>query len=64
MKNFSNRVIQFLTDVDFTSTVWVAGDYLAMVVTKQHPYYLVEIQDKTLAHNMREVLQTLWNKNK
>ena len=64
MKKFSNRFIQFLTDVDFTSTVWVAGDYLAMVVTKQHPYYLVEIQDKTLAHNMREVLQTLWNKNK
>ncbi len=64
MKKYPNRQIKFLKEMDFTSTIWVAGDYLAMVVTKQHPFYLVEIHDKTLAHNMREVLRTLWEKSK
>lgn len=61
-RKYSKRHIKFLEKVDFTSTVIVAGDYLFMVVTKQHPFYLVEIHDKTLAHNMREVLRELWDK--
>jgi sugar-specific transcriptional regulator TrmB len=56
------RTIRFVKGMDFTSSMWVAGDYLVMAVTRQHPHYLFEIYDKTLAHNMREVFKKLWEK--
>lgn len=58
------RDVRFSSEMIFTSSVWVGGDYLIMIVTKQHPFYLVEIHDKTLAHNMREVFKNLWGKSK
>ncbi len=54
------RNIQFVDGLNFTSTIWVAGDFIVMVVTKQHPFYLFEIHDATLAHNMREMFKKLW----
>lgn len=58
-----NRDVRFSFDVDFTSSVWVGGEYLVMIVTKQHPFYLFELHDKTLAHNMREVFKKLWKES-
>jgi len=55
------RDIRISQDMNFTSSVWVGGDYLIMIVTKQHPFYLLEIHDATLAHNMREVFKKMWN---
>lgn len=57
----SKRDIRFAEGMNFTSSVWVAGDYLVMIVTRQHPFYLVEIHDAMLAHNMREVFKRLWS---
>lgn len=54
------RDIRFSQDLNFTSSIWVGGEYLIMVVTKQHPFYLFEIHDATLAHNMREVFKKMW----
>jgi hypothetical protein len=51
------RDIRFMGGMNFTSTVWVTGDYLIMICTQKHPFYLVEIHDATLANNMREVLK-------
>ncbi len=59
-KSLDRRNIRFVSDTNFSSTTWVAGDYLVMVVTGQHPFYLFEIHDKTLAHNMREIFKKLW----
>ncbi len=56
----SVRDIRFSKDVSFTSSVWVGGDHLIMIATRQHPFYLVEINDQTLAHNMREVFKQMW----
>lgn len=56
----SKRDIRPMEGVNFTSTIWVCGDYLIMVFTKQHPFYLVEIHDKAMAHNMRELFKKLW----
>ena len=56
----SKRDIRFLKDVNFTSSIWVSGDYIVMVVTREHPFYLVEIHDAMLAHNLREILKKLW----
>jgi len=45
---------------NFTATTWIAGDYIIIIVTNQKPFYLVEIHDKTMAHNFREVFKNLW----
>jgi len=47
-------------DSAFTGTLWVTGDYTTMIQTAEHPFYLVEIRDAVLAHNMREVFKKLW----
>jgi hypothetical protein len=55
-----SRDVRFTTNISFTSSVWVGGDYFIMVVTDRHPQYLVEIHDATLSSNMREVFKKLW----
>lgn len=46
--------------IDFSASTWIFGDYLIIVMTSQKPYYLVEIHDAVLAHNMRAVFKGLW----
>lgn len=45
---------------EFTGTLWITGDYITMIQTAERPFYLVEIHDAVLAHNMREVFKKLW----
>lgn len=60
-KKFSQREIMFWNKTqEFTATTWVMGDYIVMIITSESPHYLVEIHDKTLAHNMREVFKGIW----
>ena len=56
----SKRAVRELAGVDFSASVWVGGDYIVMVTTKEQPFYLVEIHDRALAHNMREMFKKLW----
>jgi len=44
----------------FTATTWIVGDYIVMITADEKPFYLVEIHDKRMAHNMREVFKNLW----
>jgi len=55
------RGVRFLPDVDFTATVWVCGDYLIVINTREHPFYLFEIHDQLMANNMREMFKKLWS---
>jgi len=64
-KKYSDkRILKFLNNNEFTGTQWIVGSYIVLVVTKQHPYYLVEIHDSVMAHNMREVFKNIWEKIK
>lgn len=54
------RDVRFSSDMLFTSSIWVGGEYLIMIFTRQQPFYLVEIHDAMLASNMREVFKKLW----
>jgi len=64
-KQFTPRKIKFFDkSADFTGTIWVNGDYVIMIVTKQRPHYLVEINDSVLAHNMRVVFKSVWKQVK
>lgn len=57
----SNRDIRYWKNAqDFTATLWVVGDYLITIVTKQRPHYLVEIHDSIMAHNQRQVFKGIW----
>ena len=60
-KKFQRRQIRFWEQShSFTATTWILGDFVVMIVTNQHPHYLVEIHDAVLAHNMREVFKGIW----
>lgn len=61
-KYVERRMIKFLESNEFSATVWAVGEYLVFVMTKQRPYYLVEINDSVLAANTRELFKTLWKK--
>lgn len=55
------RQIKFWGEAtNFHSTTWAIGDYLVLINTRVHPFYLVEIHDKLLAHDQREVYRNLW----
>jgi len=45
---------------NFLSSSWIVGDYVLMLNTRTHPFYLVEIHDKLMAHDQREVFKNLW----
>lgn len=55
------RQVKFLPDTNFTATVWVCGDYLVMIFTRQKPFYLIEIHDHMMALNMRELFRKIWS---
>lgn len=58
---YTRRQIKYWSkSKDFTATVWVLGEYAVMVNTRVHPYYLVEMQDTLLAHNLCEVFKNIW----
>lgn len=64
-KKYLLRRIKFLGNTKlFTATIWVCGDYVVMLITNQRPHYLVEINDATLALNMREMFKQLWGRAK
>jgi sugar-specific transcriptional regulator TrmB len=54
------RDIKYLSDTDFTANTWVCGTYLVLIMTHQHPFYLIEIHDEMIAHNTKEIFKKLW----
>lgn len=60
-KKLDRREIKFWKkDFNFTATTWILGDYVVFMMTKQKPYYIVEIHDAPYAENMRQVFKNLW----
>lgn len=57
-KLFAHREIRFWKDAgEFTATLWINGDYVVMISTREEPHYLVEIYDRVLAKNLREMFK-------
>jgi sugar-specific transcriptional regulator TrmB len=55
------RQVKYLDNTNFTASTWVCGDYLVMIMTQHHPYYLIEIHDRLLAQNTKEIFKKLWH---
>ncbi len=60
-RKYERRVVKFWKkNIHFTASLWVSGDYIVMIMTNQHPHYLIEIHDVLLAHNLREMCKGIW----
>ena len=60
-KNIQRREIRFWKEArDFTTSLWAIGDYVVMIMTNNRPFYLVEIHDAALSHNLREMFKGIW----
>src|SRR3989338_5688972 len=59
----TRRQIRFWKgETPISSTLWILGDYIVMIVTRTRPFYAVEIKDAMLAANLRSVFGELWGK--
>lgn len=57
------RQVKFFESNEFTATQLIAGSYVIYIMTKQKPFYLVEIHDSVVAHNLRELFKNIWINN-
>lgn len=46
--------------LDFSSTIWVLGDYVVTIMTRQKPHYAFQLKDAVFAANQRNMFQMLW----
>jgi predicted transcriptional regulator len=62
-KVIARRHVKFWkNDNPFSATTWVCGQYVVMIVTKERPHSLIEIDNPILAANLRSVFRELWRK--
>ena len=57
----ARRIIKQLPKgVEFSSTIWVLGEYVITIMTRQKPHYAFMLKDAVFAANQRAVYQLLW----
>jgi len=59
-RGHTRREVKFWDQAENTSTLWALGDYLILAYTREHPHYLIEIHDRALAANVRNMIKGLW----
>ena len=45
----------------FTANQAVLGDYIVFIMSNTKPYYMIEIHDRVMAHNLRQTFKLLWD---
>jgi sugar-specific transcriptional regulator TrmB len=45
---------------EFSSTIWVLGDYIISISTRQKPHYAFQIKDSAFSENLRKMFQMHW----
>ncbi|MCB9808907.1 hypothetical protein H6776_00720 [Candidatus Nomurabacteria bacterium] len=63
-EEYTERQVRYIPSKNhnFTCTQAIIGDYVVFIMTSEKPYYMIEIHDRVIAHNMREVFKLLWEK--
>lgn len=51
---------RYLPEINFTTNIWVYGDYIIMLSLEEHPYYLLEMKEPLFARNFREYFKAMW----
>lgn len=60
-KKYPHREVKVWPGKKFDTSLTVQGDYVIIEHTNTRPFYLIEIFDKVLAENMREMFKVIWN---
>ena len=61
-KKINRRTIKVMPGKKyFSSTIWVLGDYIVTIMTRQQPHYAVQLMDPVFASNQRLLFQMLWS---
>lgn len=56
-----NREVRPLPQgVQFSSSIWIYGEYIVMAITRQKPHYAFQLKDTVFASNLRTIFQLLW----
>lgn len=56
-----NRIIKPIpSGFVFSSTIWVCGEYVVMISSRQKPHYAFQIKDAVFGSNLRVVFELLW----
>jgi hypothetical protein len=59
----SNREIRPVPEeYGFSSSIWVLGDYIVLMMTRQDPQYAFQMHDAVFASNLRSVFKLLWTR--
>ena len=53
-------ILQVSEQFDFSSSIWVVGEYIVLLMTRNEPNYAFQIQDSVFATNLRLVFKLLW----
>lgn len=57
-----NREIRTIAkDFQLSSTLWISGDYITLISTRQTPHYALQLRDEVFAENIRRVFQAFWH---
>jgi len=59
-KKHSNRQTFFSSGLGFDSSLWIIGDYVIMVKSRERPHYMTEINDVGFSRNLRELFKWIW----
>lgn len=59
-----NREVKALPEgVNFSSSIWIYGEYIVMGITNQSPNYMIQMKDAVLSANLRVIFELLWTAN-
>ena len=47
-------------DYDFSNTIWVCGEYIVLLMTRNEPHYAFQLRDSVFSSNLRLVFRLLW----
>lgn len=51
-------------ELEFSSTVWILGEYIVMISSREKPHYAFQIRDKAFSQNQRAIFRALWSRVK
>ncbi len=55
------RIIkQIPPGIEFSSTIWIVGEYVVMIMIRQKPHYAYVLRDAVFAANQRAIFKLLW----
>lgn len=46
--------------IQFKSSIWLYGDYIFMIMSREKPHFAVHIKNDMFASNLRTIFQLLW----